>query len=203
MRSAGFALGFVALALTGAAAACNGNTSPPRDDSPPSVSTSTTIRPSVAWPAANAVDDRALQSLITGATAARGTDAREIRALVSRSPVPVLAPRSLELTSPTLVVEGEYFALSGRLEGVTISLQGTRAAHRYEGIEPAPGNRELRGTRGFVSINEGIRTASWIENGAAYTADVECADVHDARCESEAFLLQLVGQLAFVGGSGR
>lgn len=201
MRSAGLALALVALAVTGAAAACNGSTSPPRDDSPPSVST--TVRPAVAWPAATNVDDRALESIIAGAYAARGTDAREIRALVARSPVPVLAPHDLKLTSPTLVVEGEYFALTGRLDGVTISLQGTRAAHRYEGVEPAPGNRELRSTRGFVSVNEGIRTASWIENGAAYTADIECADLHDARCESEAFLLSVVAQLAFVGGSGR
>lgn len=201
MRSAGLDLALVALALTSAAAACNGTTSPPRDDAPPSVST--TVRPTVAWPAASAVDVRALDAIVKGARVARGTSATEIRALVARSPVPVLAPRELELEVPTLVVEGEYFALSGRLDGVTISLQGTRAAHRYEGIEPAQGNRELRSTRGFVSINEGIRTASWIENGAAYTADIECADVHDSRCEGEAFLLSLVGQLAFIGGSGR
>lgn len=189
------------MTVTGVVAACNGNTSAPRDDSPPAVTT--TVRPSVAWPAASSVDDRALQSILAGAYAAKGTDPREIRAMVARSPVPVLAPREIVLASPTLVVEGEYFALTGRVDGVTISLQGTRAAHRYQDIEPAPGNRDLRSTRGFVSVNEGIRTASWIENGAAYTADVECADVHDARCENEAFLLSLVAQLAFVGGSGR
>ncbi len=57
--------------------------------------------------------------------------------------------------------------------------------------------------RGFVSINEGIRTASWIENGAAYSVDVECSDVRDARCQSEEFLLSIVAQLTYVGGSGR
>ena len=89
------------------------------------------------------------------------------------------------------------------MDGATVALQGTRAAHRYEGVEPAAGNRELRATKGFVSVNEGIRTASWIENGAAYSVDVECSDHRDARCQSDDFLISVVTQLAYVGGSGR
>lgn len=160
------------------------------------------MRPAVAWPAASSIDEGALASLSRNGTK---TD-REIRALVARSPVPVLAPKDLRLASPTLVVEGEYFALTGRADGATISLQGTRAAHRYEGVDPASGNRELRSQghiRGFVSINENIRTASWIENGAAYSVDVECSDVRDARCQSDEFLLSIVAQLTYIGGSGR
>jgi hypothetical protein len=155
----------------------------------------------VAWPAASSIDDRALVALGGDGTKTE----REIRALVARSPVPVLAPKELRLATPTLVVEGEYFALTGRVDGATISLQGTRAAHRYEGIEPAAGNRDLRAgdIRGFVSVNEGIRTASWIENGAAYSVDVECNDFRDERCKSDDFLLTVVSQLAFIGGSGR
>jgi hypothetical protein len=181
--------------------ACNGNTSASRsDDRAPAVSTSSiAVRPAVAWPAASSIDDGALASLSRNGTK---TD-REIRALVARSPVPVLAPKDLRLASPTLVVEGEYFALTGRADGATISLQGTRAAHRYEGVDPASGNRELRTTKGFVSVNENIRTASWIENGAAYSVDVECSDVRDSRCQSDQFLLSIVAQLTYVGGSGR
>lgn len=161
------------------------------------------MRPTVAWPALTSVDDGALLSL----SKSGGRNDREIRALIARSPVPVLAPRELQLASPTLVVEGEYFALTGRVDGATISLQGTRAAHRYEGIDPATGNRELirvGGTaRGFVTTNEGIRTASWIENGAAYSVDVECSEAADARCHGDDFLLSVVAQLSYVGGSGR
>jgi hypothetical protein len=160
------------------------------------------VRPAVAWPAASSIDDGVLASLSRNGTK---TD-REIRALVARSPVPVLAPKDLRLASPTLVVEGEYFALTGRADGATISLQGTRAAHRYEGVDPASGNRELRSNgqiRGFVSVNENIRTASWIENGAAYSVDVECSDVRDSRCQSDELLLSIVAQLTYVGGSGR
>ena len=183
------------------ASACNGNTARTDDRAPAVVTTSVsvTVRPVVAWPAAATIDDGALRALARDGTK---TD-RELRALVARSPVPVLAPRELELRTPTLVVEGEYFALTGRADGATISVQGTRAAHRYEGVEPVSGNRELRGVKGFVSVNEGIRTASWIENGAAYSADVECGDRLDARCQSEDFLLSIVAQLTYVGGSGR
>ena len=60
-----------------------------------------------------------------------------------------------------------------------------------------------REARGFVTVNEGIRTASWMENGAAYSVDVECNDFRDARCQGEDFLLSIVAQLAFVGGSGQ
>ena len=192
-----------------AAIGCNGTPSAslglsPAHDRAPAVSTSSvSVRPAVAWPAMSSIDERALVSLSSGGSKTDG----EIRALVSRSPVPVLVPKDLRLASPSLVVEGEYFALTGRADGATISLQGTRAAHRYEGVEPTAGNRELRGAsgaiRGFVSVNEGIRTASWIENGVAYGVDVECADSRDARCQNDDFLLSVVTQLTYVGGSGR
>jgi len=188
--------GALAFALAaGLAVGCN-NTTSTREETAPPVATAV-VRPSVAWPSASSVDARALSMLVDARSE------REIKPLIARSPVPVLAPRELRLASPTLVVEGEYFALTGRAGGATVSLQGTRAAHRYEGIEPVSGNRDVRGTRGFVSSNEGIRTASWIENGAAYTVDVECAEASDERCRSDAFVLEVVEQLAFVGGSGR
>jgi hypothetical protein len=192
-----FVLGVSLLFIT---AACNDNTATVGGDRAPTVTTST-VRPAVAWPEASKIDERTLGSLVT---ATGGQPERDVRAMIARSPVPVLAPKDLVLGSPTLVVEGEYFALSGHVSGATIALQGTRAAHRYEGVEPVAGNRTLRATKGFVSVNEGIRTASWIENGAAYSVDVECADPrNDARCQSDDFLLSIVTQLAYVGGSGR
>lgn len=185
---------------------CNQSTSRTDDRAvtvAPSVGTvSVAVRPVVTWPATDSADERTLLSLADTAKSER-----EVRASIARSPVPVLAPKDLRLASPTLVVEGEYFALTGRYEGATISLQGTRAAHRYEGVDPANGNKEIiRGSaplRAFVSTNEGIRTASWIENGVAYSVDVECSDPREARCQSDDFLLAIVAQLTFIGGSGR
>jgi hypothetical protein len=207
MRTAVFSLLSVTVG-TLVVMACNGNTSATRtDEHAPTVATSSiVVQPTVAWPAASSVDDAALSSL---SRSGEKTDI-EVRALVSRSPVPVLAPKELRLTTPTLVVEGEYFALTGRVDDgsarATISIQGTRAAHRYESVDPVAGTRDLargKANRGFVSVNEGIRTASWIENGTAYSVDVECSENTDARCKSEQFLLSVVAQLTFVGGSGR
>ncbi|MDB4944732.1 MAG: hypothetical protein JWP97_4266 [Labilithrix sp.] len=162
--------------------------------------TAETVRPAVSWPEPAAVDDRALSAIVR----ASARPEAELRGLVARSPVPVLAPRDLVLERPTVVVEGEYFALTGRAAGATIALQGTRAARRYEGVAPVAGNRDVRGSKGFVSANEGIRTASWNENGAAYSLDVECADpAGDARCQSDDFVLSVAAQLVYVGGAGR
>jgi len=196
-------IAFVCLAAT--ALGCNDNTAATVGAQPVSTATSRLTQGAVTWPDASKVDERAIAAL--AAPRSDGSSAigsRELSALIARSPVPVLAPSRVVLASPSLVVEGEYFALSGRVDGATIALQGTRAAHRYEGLEPVAGDRVLRATKGFVSVNEGIRTASWMENGAAYSVDVECADlVNDARCASDDFLLSIVAQLTYVGGSGR
>lgn len=150
-----------------------------------------TVTPKITW-SAN-VDARALGSL---------GDA-DARARVTRSPVPVLAPTNVTLERPTFIVEAEYYALTGRVQGATIAIQGTRAQKRYDSIAPVQGDRTLRGQHGFVSTNEGIRTSSWMENGAAYSVDIECADTNDTRCTGEAFLLAIVESLANAGGAGK
>ncbi len=185
-------LGALAFCTVGTSIGCTDNSASLGDRAP---AVATIVRPSVAWPPKGMLDARALASL--------GRDDDDIRARLAQSPVPVLAPKDLVLGTPTLVVESEYYALTGRVAGATIALQGTRAAHRHQGVEPASGNRDVRGTKGFVSVNEGIRTVSWIENGAAYSVDVECADLRDARCASDQFVLEVVDQLTFVGGAGR
>ena len=171
--------------------ACNGTSAPAPSEAPPPVST-TTVKPAIAWPAAGAIDAHALDALGDGRTP------------IARSPVPVLAPSAdLHLEAPTVVVEGEYYAISAHAPGVSIHVQGTRVAHRYEHIAPNPGNRPIRGGRGFVTVNEGIRSVSFVENGAAYTVDVECASFQDARCADDRFVVEVADGLAYVGGAGR
>lgn len=139
-------------------------------------------------------DERAFASL---------GDAERASRLLERAPVPVLAPTTVTFERPTFVVGPEFYALTGRVAGTTITIHGKRAAHRYPGVKPVAGNRTLRGVPGFVTVNEGIRVTSWIENGAAYSLDVACADPTDERCASEAFALELVEHLAFAGGGAR
>ncbi len=173
--------------------ACN---APTPSEAPVAVSAQQTtepkiVKPQITWGTAGAVDPRAVANLGDSAASA------------ARAPVPVLAPTNVTLENATLVVEGEYYALSGRVHGATIAIQGTRAQHRHPGVEPAQGNRMLRGQRAFVSVNEGIRTSSWMENGAAYSVDVECADAADTRCTSDAFVISITENLANAGGSGK
>jgi hypothetical protein len=153
-----------------------------------------TVTPKVTWPNLPR-DDRALASL--------GADKSHAMELLLQASVPVLAPTNVTFEKPTFIVKKEFWSLTGRVNGATIAIQGTRVAHRYDDIAPAAGNRSLRGSKGFVSINEGIRTASWIENGVAYSLDVECANpAADARCTDEAFTVDLVDHLGFAGGGG-
>ena len=177
----------VVLALT-FVAACNGSATEPA----PAPKTNV-VKQAVAWPAADSIDTRAQATL------------GDARSQVTRSPVPVLVPPSdlRRDRTPTFIVEAEWYAVTLHSGGATINVQGTRSAHAYEGIDPHPGNRELRAGRGFVTENEGIRTASFVENGVAYSVDVECEDRSDARCKDDAFVSDVVNRLAYVGGSGR
>jgi hypothetical protein len=178
------------------AVACNGAPSEPAP--PATVSTATIVKPQVAWPAASTIDERALALLSSSGLVG------DARSQLSRSPVPVLAPSPDTfrdgLERPTVIVEGEYYVITARSHGATISIQGTRAAHRYEGVDPHPGNKSLRKGSGFVTVNEGIRSSSFIENGTAYSVDVECASNADARCTSDAFVTEVTNALVYVGG---
>jgi hypothetical protein len=185
---------FTIACIMHATLACNA--SPPSEPAP-SVATpsaGTTVRPKVSWP--DRADRAALSSL--------GADASN----VPRSPVPVLAPSParVRLDGPRVMVDAEYYAIHATLAGapeITIAIQGTRLAHRYEAIAPIEGKQTVRGLHGFVTVNEGIRSASWTENGVSYTLDVECHDPFgDARCTGDAFVLELADSLVYVGGAG-
>lgn len=117
------------------------------------------------------------------------------------SSIPILSP-STPLENPVLVVEAQYYALSGTDHGATITIQGTRTAHRVEGVTANP-RTPIRKTRGFVSVNEGIRTASWIEDGIAYTVDVECSDRTDDRCKDSRFVRGVAESLVTSRNGGR
>jgi anti-sigma factor RsiW len=121
------------------------------------------------------------------------------RGKIASSTVPVLLPRGVALTGGRLIVERTYTALHLPLPGATVSLHATRIAHRHPGVRPDPGPRRLRGGTGHVTMNEGIWTASWVEDGVAYALDLECATAADPRCADERAVLELAQELAEVG----
>ena len=184
--------------------ACNGSTSATRGRARtrryrPARSS---VRPTVAWPA---LDDRRRRRAPLALAERRPIATASSRARRSLAGARPRSERSEARRADARRRGRVLRAHRPTVDGATISLQGTRAAHRYEGIEPA--DRQSRASRrhkGFVSVNEGIRTASWMENGAAYSVDVECSDLrNDARCQSDDFVLAVVAQLTYVGGSGR
>jgi hypothetical protein len=120
----------------------------------------------------------------------------ELRARADESSVPVLLPRTLDLSRASLIVESTYTALSVPAPGITVSLHTVRIAHEHPGVTAAGAPRPIRGGNGYVTVNEGIRVATWTEDGVAYSLDLECAQAGDPRCADDTYLLSLVEELA-------
>lgn len=143
-----------------------------------------------AWPDAAAVDTRVRERLPTATLAA-----------VDRAPVPVLAPSDPEWATPTIATPAAGYALSTRGDGRTLVVQASREARLVPGIGRHEGRDRLRGAAGYVTDNDGVKSASWIEAGAAYSVDLECDDVASPGCSVEALRAE-VERLVLVGGVG-
>lgn len=174
-------------------AACDGRS---RDGEVPSVSAGTLVKGAITTP--REAKDLAVRSALPEAA----------RQKIDESYVPVLVPRE-KAEAVTVVVEAGFYAYSGaidrelpdgRISRATIAIQGTRHAHAHEGFPKIDGTHAMRGKKGLFTINEGIATTTWVENGAGYSLDVECSIDADTRCHDESFAVALTNGLAFVGG---
>ncbi|MDC0719956.1 hypothetical protein [Nannocystis bainbridge] len=151
----------------------------------------------IAWPDPASRDERTRARLSPAALAA-----------VAASPVPVLAPadplwRPPQISSPrTPDGPGFGFSLATAAPGRTLTLHGSRLATLLADVGRHEGPERLRGVPGFVSANEGIVTATWIEHGAAYALDLECASTRDPACALPALRAE-VEALVLVGGGER
>lgn len=144
----------------------------------------------VSWPSRARLDRDAVAVLPDG-----------VRSALRVSPVPVLAPKVPAMLRNAVLTTGEHWsAMSVHDDGITLALQASGKSVRHEGIGPVRGNRAIRGGRGFITQETGIWSATWIENGVAWSADLECGRAGDERCATEAYLLDLVEGLVFVGG---
>lgn len=155
------------------------------------------MRRAVRWPADAARDLEAYEAF----------DSRS-RTAIDEAPVPVLVPEATRVLDQREVLRGpEWYAFWGRHEGtdgvsVTITLHASRMARVHPGVRPVPGPQTLRGQEAFVTRNEGIWSASWIEHGVAYDLGLECAPVDAPPCDDQAELETLAEGLRFVGGRG-
>ena len=142
------------------------------------------------WPAAGDPD-----------TAAGGMDlSAATRQAIQESSVPVLLPHSGDPWSEALRViplGDDGYSLHTRAERSKLVLQASGVARLYEDLPGDRGRSQIRGVPGHLTENEGILSASWIERGTSYTADLECGDVEADECSAEGFL-RLLDTLVFV-----
>lgn len=165
------------------------------------------MRRSVRWPESQVRDLAAYEAFDSSS-----------RAAIDAAPVPVLVPGPELALDQRQVMQGpEWYAFWGRREGtwtpqaaheeggsgdvtVTMTVQASRMARVYPGVRPQPGPSTLRGQPAFVTRNEGIWTASWIEHGVAYDLGIECAPVDAPPCDDQAELEALAEGLRYAGG---
>ena len=151
----------------------------------------------IAWPEPSLRDEQARARLTDSALAA-----------IETSPVPVLAPgesswRSLRISSPRgREGPGFGFTLAAHAPGRTLTLHGSRLATLLPDVGRHEGTERLRGVPAFVTDNDGIKSATWIEHGAAYALDLECASARAPGCDLAALRAE-VEALVYVGGGGR
>lgn len=142
----------------------------------------------ITWPADDAV-----------AEAAHARYDATAQAAIARAPLPVLAPPD-PLERTTITVGAHWYALTGYGEGYSVHIDGSAAARVYPHIKAFERTHPMRAGDGFLTRNEGIWSATWIEHGAAYSFEIEC----DARvatwCEDEAEVLARLEALVYVGG---
>lgn len=151
-----------------------------------------TVSRIVAWPDSRTRDTTAYEGL--NAAARRNID---------DAPVPVLVPGDPELLASAVVTTGTHWAaVATAAAGQHVSIQISRQAKVYPHIKAAQGTHEVRGHAAFVTHNEGVWVASWIENGVAYNIELECADLKGAACQDSAAVVALAETLRFVGGRG-
>lgn len=150
---------------------------------------------SVRWPQAARIN-----------SAARSALSQDALSVLQESPVPVLLPGEPELLrSGRAGVTSDRYTFSAQQDTMTVYLQASQApapqpSGPISGLEvrrtPAAGRDVL-----FTEA-EGMRMATWVENGVSYLAEVECASAADARCRDDAYLLTVIEKLVFVGGKG-
>ncbi len=124
----------------------------------------------------------------------------ELQRALEAIPVPVLIPP----TGPwrdalrLLPLAPRGYSLHTRKDRSKLILQASGVAKLHPGLTGERGTLPIRGGLGHLTQNEGIRSASWIERGVAYTADLECSDAQAPECSSDGEYLRLLDSLVFV-----
>lgn len=137
----------------------------------------------------------------TTVTAESSSTAELAAKQMSASGLTVLLPEDLarqEVTGRSdVLLEDTHYAASREENDISWSLAGSVVNRAESTIDVSPGTpmATLRGVPIYVSENEGIKTATWIENGTAFAMDIECDSDKDPRCISSEYILDRVKRL--------
>lgn len=124
----------------------------------------------------------------------------EANGAIADAQVPVLVPSSETLLERLQIMNGPtWTAVWSAGDGTTIALHASGAARTHPGIAAVSPRDTVRGLPGFVTQNEGIWVASWIEHGVAYDLSVECDHRRAGACGDDAFVRELAASLRYVG----
>jgi hypothetical protein len=120
----------------------------------------------------------------------------------------VLVPEEMtreESTQPGFAVSDSHYSLTRRDERTTLSLTGSVVNRDEAAIETPPRAPAgvLRGVPVYVTENDGIKTATWIEKGTAYALDIECTSAKDTRCTSPDYIMSVLKGLVAKAPSSR
>ncbi len=118
------------------------------------------------------------------------------------APAPVLLPPA-GWGEGELMVGPRWWAWSATSGADRFSIQASVQAHVYPELAPALRRAKirdrLRGHPATLSRSEGIWSATWIERGVAFTAELDCGGPTVPACaEGEARLRELVEGLVWV-----
>lgn len=113
----------------------------------------------------------------------------------------VLVPPSLsrDESETGLEVDATHYSFSEARDNMVLSLiGGLEATSREESeteIAPRTPAATIRGVPIYVTENEGVKTATWIEQGTAFAVDLECSSEADERCRSSDYIVSVVRDL--------
>lgn len=118
------------------------------------------------------------------------------------APAPVMVPRTGDWAQRGVLHNGESWSVFEAHDGdLHVNISASTSARRIPGVRRVELPDTVRGRPAIITRNEGVWSASWIENGVSYAAEMECGEGAHA-CEDELALLALTESLEIVGGAG-
>ncbi len=148
------------------------------------------VRRTIAWPDAARID-----------TTLRTRYAATVRDTLDRSPVPVLAPA--EPGERVTASTGErWYAITVHGDGYLMHTHGSGEAHVLPHVRSVDPTHPMREAGGFLTRNEDIWAATWIEYGVAYSFDIECDRRQVSWCDDEAEVTSRIEALTLVATRG-